>query len=163
MQQAEQENNTIPAEPLLKRIIKLLAIATAIVVLLFSLAFAYLYTHQDKIKSAITETLNAQLATEVAVGSIAIDFFSKFPEVSVKFTSVRAQEAVENPKQSLFLFNSIYVRFGIWDLIDGDYTIRKLSFDQGEVNLRILKMVRTTGIFGKTEQGIAKWKHLPLL
>jgi hypothetical protein len=153
MQQAEQENNTIPAKPLLKRIIKLLAIATAIVVLLFSLAFAYLYTHQDKIKSAITETLNAQLATEVAVGSIAIDFFSKFPEVSVKFTSVRAQEAVENPKQSLFLFNGIYVRFGIWDLIDGDYTIRKLSFDQGEVNLRILKNGQNNWHFWKDGNG----------
>ncbi len=153
MQQAEQEQNTIPAKPLLKRIIKLLAIATAIVVLLFSLAFAYLYTHQDKIKSAITETLNGQLDTEVAVGSIAIDFFSKFPEVSVKFNSVRAQEAVENPKQSLFLFNGIYVRFGIWDLIDGDYTIRKLSFDQGEVNLRVLKNGQNNWHFWKDGTG----------
>jgi uncharacterized membrane protein len=156
MQQAEQEQkekHKSPKKPLFKRILKWLGVVAMVIVTIFGLAFGYLYTHQDKIKSAITETLNAQLDAEVAVGSIAIDFFSKFPEVSVKFTSVRAQEAVENPKQSLFLFNSIYVRFGIWDLIDGDYTIRKLSFDQGEVNLRILKNGENNWHFWKDGTG----------
>jgi hypothetical protein len=120
------------------KFLKWVAIASFLLVAILVSALAYLYTHQGPIKNAITNSLNKQLVTEVSVGSIDIDFFSKFPEVSVKFTNVLAQEVAPDAKQPLFIFKGIFVRFGIWDLIDGDYTIRKLSFDEGEVNLRIL-------------------------
>lgn len=120
------------------KFLKWAAWIVSVFVIILSAALGYLYTHQGPIKNAITSSLNKQLATEVSVGSIDIDFFSKFPEVSVKFTNVLAQEVAPDAKQPLFIFRGIYVRFGIWALIDGDYAIRKLSFDEGEVNLRIL-------------------------
>ena len=139
MEENQEQERTAPInKKLLLKIAKWVSLLLAGIVLLFTLAFTYLYFNQGKIKDAITEALNEQLATEVSVGSIAIDFFSQFPEVSVRFSNVRATEALPNPRQALFLFKGIYVRFGIWDLIDGDYTIRKLTFAEGEVNLRIL-------------------------
>jgi hypothetical protein len=120
------------------RMAKCFAVVVLVLVLGFAAAAAYIYTHQEKIKGTITNALNQQLATEISVGSIAIDFFSKFPQVSVKFINVIAQEALPESKQPLFLFKGIYVRFGLWDVLNSDYTIRQLSFDQGEVNLRLL-------------------------
>ncbi len=134
----QEQQQTLGNKKLLRKIAKWVGLIIAGITLLLALAFTYLYFNQDKIKNAITATLNEQLATEVSVGGINIDFFSQFPEVSIKFSNVRAEEAVAEPKQSLFLFKGIYVRFGIWDLIDGDYTVRKLTFEEGEVNLRVL-------------------------
>lgn len=143
------ESNPQKSTKPLRRILKWVAIVAVIFVVVLGAALAYLYTHQGPIKNAITNSLNKQLVTEVSVGSIDIDFFSKFPEVSVKFTNVLAQEVAPDSKQPLFIFRGIFVRFGIWDLIDGDYTIRKLSFDEGEVNLRILPDGRDNWHFWK--------------
>ena len=127
----KQENNKKRYSALLKRIAKIAAVVLAVFVLCFGLAFGYLYTHQDKIKQVITNNLNQQLNTKVSVGGIEIDFFSKFPEVSVKFSNVRAEEALSESEQSLFLFKEIFVRFSIWDLLGEDYTVRKLSYGVG--------------------------------
>jgi hypothetical protein len=138
MPEQASENQPQKRKQPLWKFLKWVAIASFLLLAILVSALAYLYTHQGPIKNAITKSLNEKLATEVSVGSIDIDFFSKFPEVSVKFTNVLAQEVAPDAKQPLFIFKGIFVRFGIWDLIDGDYTIRKLSFDEGEVNLRIL-------------------------
>ena len=130
----KQEQKT---KPIWVRLAKIARVIALLFVLTFGGIFAYLYSHQDAIKGVITKTLNDQLNTEIAVGSIDIDFFSKFPQVSVKFTHVRAQEALEKSEQPLFMFRAIHVRFSVWDLIDQDYTVRKLSFEEGEVNLRV--------------------------
>ena len=145
-QKTEEEQAT---KPPFTKLFKALVWAVGLLVLAFGLSFAYLYTNQEPIKKVITKNLNQQLQTKVSVGSIDIDFFSKFPEVSVKFTNVRADEALEISEQSLFLFKGIYVRFSIWDLLGEDYTIRKLSFDDGEVNLRITPQGKVNYIFWK--------------
>jgi hypothetical protein len=152
------KNNKAPesstAKPVRFRALKrLLLWGMLAVVLFFSASFAYVYTHQDEIKSVIVSSLSAQLNTEIKVGSIDIDFFSKFPQVSIRFSNVRADEALEVSEQSLFLFRGIFVRFSLWDLWLGDYTVKKLSFDNGEVNLRITKGGKENYIFWKESTG----------
>lgn len=138
---------------LFRKIGKIVGIVVGVFVLILFLAFGYLYFNQDKIKNIITQNLNAQLATEVSVGAISIDFFGQFPDVSVRFSNVRAEEAVAKPEQALFIFKNIYVRFGLWSLIDGNYTIRKLTFDEGEVNLRILPNQSDNWHFWRESEG----------
>lgn len=136
-----------------KRLAKVVAWIFAGIIAFFILAFGYLYTHKTEIKTAITTAISAQLNTKINVGEIDIDFFSKFPQVALKFSNVRAEEALENSQQPLFLFKGIYVRFSIWDLLGSDYTIRKLSFDDGEINLRITKDGLENYIFWKETEG----------
>ncbi len=144
------ETNQEPKNPsVLRRVLKVFLGITVVFVLLFAGAATYLYTHQEHIKEVITSNLNAQLNTEVSVGKIEIDFFQKFPEVSIKFNNVTAKEALKKSEQSLFLFKNIFVRFSILDLLGEDYTIRKLSFDDGEANLRVTKQGEVNYIFWK--------------
>jgi len=114
------------------------------------IAMLIVYINRDEIKNIITTQISKQLNTEIKVGSIAIDFWDKFPQVAVKFSHVRAEEALPNPQQSLFLFKSIYVKFNIWDLLGSNYTIRQISFDDGEFNMRITPEGIENYIFWKT-------------
>ncbi len=149
MSATEESSPKNKTTALVKRIAKIAFAVLAVFVVAIGIAFGYLYTHQSKIKQVITENLNQQLNTKVSVGEIEIDFFSKFPEVSIKFTNVRADEALPQSEQSLFLFTGIFVRFSIWDLLGEDYTVRKLSFDDGEVNLRVTPDGKVNYIFWK--------------
>ena len=65
--------------------------------------------------------------------------FSHFPEVAIHFSDVECLEVTPQPNEQLFTFKSLYVNLNFWDVIQQDYDIKKLSVEDGYVNIKIYK------------------------
>ncbi len=129
---------------------KRLALIIAIPLVILGAAFAYVYNNQDKILSFVIQEINKSLEAKIEVNSYQLDLFSQFPEVAIRFNNVVCPEVVSNPKQNLFAFKSIFINLNIWDVLQEIYDIKKLKFEEGEVNIVLLKNGGNNYTFWKT-------------
>lgn len=94
--------------------------------------------NQEQLRGALENELNEHLEAEVKVGDIRMDFFSRFPDVSFRFNEVFCREVIPaTSSDTLFYFKAVYFEFNIWQLIRSEYELRGISFDQGNVEIRM--------------------------
>lgn len=106
---------------------------------LFVATGAYVYSNQDQILNFVVTELNQSLKAEIKVKTYTLDLFSHFPEVAIHFSDVECLEVTPQPNEQLFTFKSLYVNLNFWDVIEQDYDIKKLSVEDGYVNIKIYK------------------------
>lgn len=106
--------------------VTILATATAFVIVR--------YYEDDVVKYAI-ERINDRLATKASVAEVDLTFWETFPHTSLRFTNVYVQESLPE-KDTLLYAEKLYLEFSLMDLFRGDYTIREISVDNGQLALR---------------------------
>ncbi len=116
-------------------IISLLLLITIPLLLLFGVA-AYLYANQQNIKQYALDELNKQLISKVEVEQMRLTLFEQFPQVSLDLENVSIEDPSKQHK-NLLQSGHIYVGFNLFDIIRKTYRIKQLSFENGELNLRI--------------------------
>lgn len=95
---------------------------------------------QDRIKGALLESLNRNLQTEVSVEKIRLDLIRRFPLASVTFSGIKVNEAGNHqPIETLLEAQRIYLKFSIWRLVFGNYTISEVEISKASLNLRIFE------------------------
>lgn len=142
----------VPKSKMWKRIIRWTAgvILAAIVVL--GGVFGYLYTNQDQLRNVVVGQVNNYLAdgSEVNVKEIRLDFFSQFPDVSIRFNDVFCKEVFPRSSQdTLFYFKDVYFEFNLWKLLKSEYELNGITLDQGHIELRIHRTGRDNYHFWK--------------
>ena len=110
-----------------------------LIALFLGAAGAYVYSNQDQILNFVVKELNQSLKAEIKVKTYKLDLFSHFPEVAIHFSDVECLEVTPQPNEQLFTFKSLYVNLNFWDVIQQDYDIKKLSVEDGYVNIKIYK------------------------
>jgi len=115
----------------LKRTIIILGIILGFIftiIILFNLFF------EEKIKSILLHKINEQLNTEITVEQINIDLFHDFPYSSLSFHQVEMKEAIpDSIKGNLFEAENVYLQFSIFDIITGNYDIKRIECENGYV------------------------------
>lgn len=106
---------------------------------LFVATGAYVYSNQDQILNFVVTELNQSLKAEIKVKTYTLDLFSHFPEVAIHFSDVGCLEVTPQPNEQLFTFKSLYVNLNFWDVIQQNYDIKKLSVEDGSVNIKVYK------------------------
>lgn len=123
---------------------------------LLSIAFAYLYTNQEKLRGAVVNQLNGYLDAEMNVGDIQLDFFTQFPNVSIRFSEVFCKEVFPHTSQdTLFYFKNVYFEFNLWSLVQSNYELRGITLDEGNVKLRVYRTGRDNYHFWKASEDTA--------
>lgn len=103
------------------------------------------YYYEDTIKQIIITELNKRLSTEIVVENVDRDIefsvFRHFPYASVTFHNVAIMDAVNwsKKKGKLLDAKSVSLQFNIWDIIFGQYEIKKVAIDEARIRIKIYK------------------------
>ncbi len=103
------------------------------------------YYYEDTVKHVIIDELNKRLNTEIVVGNVERDIqfsvFKDFPYASVTFHNVAIMDAIKDKgkKGKLLEAKSVSLQFNIWDIIFGQYEIKKIAVDDARIKIKIYK------------------------
>ncbi len=112
-------------------ILLVLAISTGVIV-------ASIY--EEEVKKYMLEEINKRLNTKIDVKEINFSVLKKFPYASLEFGQVSAEEVTKNEKKgTLFSAQSIFFQFNLIDILNKNYTIKKIAIENGLVNIKIDK------------------------
>jgi hypothetical protein len=121
-------------------ILKIIAILIiTISVLLFSASFFF----QDKVAEIILDSFSKSLTTKFEVGSVKLSFLRKFPKASLELKNVivfsssnfNSEQFTDINTDTLATARFAAVEFNITDIINGNYTIDRISARDGRLNL----------------------------
>lgn len=140
------------------RILKRIAIILSILVTLVIVSgFVFAKLYEDDVKQYILAEINNRLNTEIDVKEINFSVLQKFPNASLEFNTVTAEEVIESPKKgTLFSAKSIYLQFNILDIINENYIVKKIHVDNGLINVRIDKEGKINYKFWKEKNDSTK-------
>jgi len=120
---------------LLKRVFVWCLIGFVSMMLILAVAATFF---DKEIKSAVISTLNSRLKTEVKTGDVDFSLIRHFPYAAVVFTDVTVLE-----QQSFITTGTVLTAaklsllFNIWDVLSGNYNLKKLVVSSGTLNLQI--------------------------
>jgi hypothetical protein len=135
----------------LKKALKFVGVGAAAMALLLTLTVAYVYFQREKLIRLFTYEINKTLTARVDVGDIDLSL-RKFPGVSIAFQNVVCYEALPESKDTLFALRQVYFQFSLWDILRGRYDLKRLSFEQGTLNIRTLPNGKPNYIIWKDEE-----------
>lgn len=155
-----------PAEPVsgkrsfsFWRLLKRLFLWSVLILMVLTCsAFILLKVYEDDIKAYAIGAMNERLSSPVLIDPANIDvtLFSSFPFASVDFRNMRALDAWEGKKDTLFRAKSIALQFNMLNLFRGDHTFRKLEIDGMDLQLKVNKKGENNySIFKKQEKDSA--------
>ncbi|MBA2407285.1 MAG: hypothetical protein H0V65_04745 [Chitinophagales bacterium] len=141
-----------------KKASKIFKITTVILLTLLLTGWIIGLVFEEKIKEVAVKELNNQLATEAKIkGKISFSVFSNFPYASIKFNNVEIKETLPE-KRNLLVCKKISFLFNIWDLLKTNYSIKKIKFEDGVLQIRKnaeglsnYNIFKTTGSSSKKE------------
>lgn len=124
----------------MKRTKKWLLALFIIFLFFFGLAWLFTFLYADEIKQYGVQQVNKLVNTEISVEKIEFSVFRRFPSASLAFENVSAKEVVTGrEKGNLFAAKSLYLEFNILKVIKGEYRLKGISLEDGEVNIHIDK------------------------
>ncbi|MFO7977914.1 MAG: AsmA-like C-terminal region-containing protein [Bacteroidales bacterium] len=89
---------------------------------------------QERIQNLFLQNINQNLRTEVQVDNIRLDLFRRFPNASLTFSNTRIFEPdPANSSDTLVQAGRIFLKFNLWDLIKGDYTLRQIEISNARI------------------------------
>jgi len=105
---------------------------------LLILAAILTYVFQDKIIQLTFNEINKYLATKIEINKdVKLSIFEKFPEISIKVKDVRAYESYPGSTNKLAVLKSLYFSFDAFELIKGNYVLKNIYLEKGEIRIRI--------------------------
>jgi hypothetical protein len=132
------------------RIIKIGALSMlCLLLLIVAGASAYVYVNEDNIYNMLLDELNSNQVGHTEVGRVDVSPFENFPYVSIGLHDVRffADKAMD--ETPIYQINDVYLGFDLWDILQGEYTIKKLKIrggflrmvidEAGQLNLSLAK------------------------
>ncbi|WP_375579064.1 AsmA-like C-terminal region-containing protein [Marivirga tractuosa] len=120
----------------MKRIRKFILYLFLFFILLFAGGSAYLYYNQDQLIDKILSEVNKTIQTPVEVGTIDINWWTDFPNISLRFQDVFIEESLERSSFPLAKLEELALSFNTLDFLKGDYSFEKIILKRGEVTIR---------------------------
>ncbi len=128
--------------------------------LLVATGFIIVYFFEDDVKKYAVEQINKEVNTKIEVRDIKLSLFKKFPMASLEFVDVQVLEVSDKEKkENLLEAKSVFLEFRIWDIFKGKYKFKKLSVENGKIDMEIDKNGKNNfDILKKADSGKPKKK-----
>ncbi|WPR73657.1 AsmA-like C-terminal region-containing protein [Algoriphagus sp. NG3] len=117
--------------------------------LLFATSVWVAYSKQKELTEKALIEINKSFLGELTVEDSYISPFANFPYISVDLKNVRFFESKSKENKPIYEAADFYLGFNVWDLIRGDYKVKKLKvseghldiikYENGEINLLLAK------------------------
>lgn len=118
-----------------KHKLKIISIALLIPVFLISGLIALVYFNQKSLVQKALLTINEQFVGVLEIDDSHIAPFANFPYISIDLEGVRFYENKEKNTKPLYEANDLYLGFDVIDLLKGQYHIRKISIENGHLDV----------------------------
>lgn len=118
---------------------KIMAWLFLIFAILFTSSVLFLKYNKEEVIEVVKLEINKQVAAEISVSTIDLEFIRSFPRASVYFTNVYCQEVAESSKDTLFALDELFLEFNVWDLITKNYVLQKVQVNEGLINIKRFK------------------------
>ena len=126
--------------PVLRKFGKFTAWVLVVLLVLLGSVFGYVFTQKEHLQSLMLQALNQQLAAKVEVGGVELDLLGKFPDVSLRLDRVFCPDVLpKSSKDTLFYVEQVYVQFGVLDVLFGKTSVKRLSLENGRLEIRLYK------------------------
>jgi len=123
---------------LLKKWLKITSIFFGVIFVVIAILISLAWIFEDSIAKYAIDQINKQINTQIEYKDLRFSLIKRFPSATLQFTDIKAKEVVPSSKKSdLLRAKNIYIQFNIWDLIIGDYTIRKIEIQDARLRMRI--------------------------
>ncbi|UTW63516.1 hypothetical protein KFE98_05020 [bacterium SCSIO 12741] len=122
------------------RWLKRIAIFLVILIIAFVGAGLFMaWKYGDIVRNVAIDQLNQTLQSEMTVSSIDVSSIEKAPYLSLQFNQVALMEPKSyNPEpDTLFYFDKLYLQFNVWDILQGNYQIKKVEIAEGFAKMRV--------------------------
>ncbi|MBK6265083.1 AsmA family protein [Marivirga sp. S37H4] len=123
----------------MKRIKKFFIYTFFIFITVFASVSTYLYFNQDKLVNQIIVTINKNLQTPIEVTKIDLNWWTDFPNISLRFQNVTIQESIKGSKFPLAKLEQLSLSFDLISLYKQNYQFDKIILKNGEVTIRTTK------------------------
>lgn len=120
----------------MKRLLKIVAIITALVTLVIGGVVYYFYSN---IKPILVSEINKSLAVKVNVGDISVSGIRDFPNLGIKFTDISIAESTPYYKKNLLEAKELNLFVDIMKLYKGEYLIDGITVRKGAIRAADLK------------------------
>ena len=104
--------------------------ALSVAFLLF-IGFILIYSNQNRIIQAQLSSLNQNFEGKVEVGPSNLALFQNFPYVSLRVNAVKIYESKQDQANHILNVDHIYVGFGLWDVVRGNFDIKSVIIEDG--------------------------------
>ncbi len=145
-------------EFLKKRKFWLRFIACVILLPLFFLSVTVLYIKikQNSIIKDHIADLNKTHEGFISIGNTHLSLFSNFPNISFKVDDLKINETKKENSPVILDVKDIYVGFNLWDILEGNYTLKSLIVEDGFFDIVIhedksLNLLNALKSFDETE------------
>jgi hypothetical protein len=97
----------------------------------------YLYLNKEKLYQEVITSLNETQVGKTYIDEIQISPFRNFPYISIDVKNLRffASKNYGETEQPVYAFDDVYVGFDVWDLLAGNFTIKKILATNGSLRL----------------------------
>jgi len=111
-------------------------IAFGVVTVVFSILCYILYAHEQEIADGLIAAFNEGQNGELTYSGVELSPFRGFPYISIDIKGMRfdADKRTEDD-HAIYAFEDVYVGFDVFDLLRGEYTVRKLLMSKGHLYL----------------------------
>ena len=114
---------------------RFLGVVFALPIMLLAIALSILYLKQDELIQAEIAALNKGYKGKIEIAETHLRPFANFPYISIKIDHVSILESKDSSAEKLLKVEDIYTGFNIWDILKGNFDIKNLLIENGELNL----------------------------
>lgn len=114
---------------------RFLGVVFALPIILLAIALSILYLKQDELIQAEIAALNKGYKGKIEIAETHLRPFANFPYISIKIDHVSILESKDSSAEKLLKVEDIYTGFNIWDILKGNFDIKNLLIENGELNL----------------------------
>ncbi len=131
----------------------LITISVTVFILLLAVGISVLYG--DKIITHVIGEINKNLTTKIDVAEIDFSVIRKFPNASIALKQVKALPAKPFAQNDTLMYaGNLYLLFDLWDVITGNYNLKKVSIENATLKLITDKNGRENfNVWKKSEDG----------
>jgi hypothetical protein len=124
--------------PLYKRLMRITSISIGVISFFIALLIFLAWAFEDQIAKYAIDQLNKKVNTNIQYKELSFSLISRFPMGTLQFTDVKVQEVVKTSKKGdLLRAKNIFIEFNAWDMITGNYAIRKVEIEQARIRLKM--------------------------
>ena len=127
-----------PKKNLFKRIFKFLMFFFLFSGILLSvISYVVSKVYKAEIKSFVITKVEEAIKADIGVGKIELSIIEKFPKVSLSFSNFEVVSSFEKHKDTLVSGEKLFFEFDILDVLQHNYQITSLSFEEAVINFKI--------------------------
>ena len=116
---------------MIKKLIKVVVSLGIFFIVLLLTAAGITYFYQDELIGLFVKEANKKLNIPVNVKEIDVSLFDKFPNLAIRLTEI----AIDHENEKVGRLENVYFTFNIRNLIQGEYKIDQVFFENGFVHL----------------------------